>query len=335
MATNEQEAAGRMHRVLLVEDQPTLAQWVRDTLEEHADIAVTVCSQALQAVACARQLVPSLIIQDLLMPHLDGLALLALYRQTPELREVPVIVLSAISDVHEKSRAFSLGAADYMVKVPHAIELVARVRAHSHAYLLRRERDHLSGELQVTMAQLADSNVKLARVAREDGLTGLANRRAFDEALEQEWRRGIRDQKPLSLALIDIDFFKLYNDRYGHVRGDECLKAVAAAVAYKARRAADLAARYGGEEMALLLPATPAEGARAVAERVRAAVSALQMLHEGREDGEPLLTVSIGVATLLPSAEEQQRVVVEAADAALYQAKRRGRNRVLHAALDR
>lgn len=333
--TRPEQEVELTHRVLLVEDQATLAEWVRATLEQHADIIVTTCTQAALAVERARAVRPSLIIQDLLMPHADGFTLLGRYRKVPELEDVPVIVLSAISDVQEKQRAFALGAADYLVKVPHPIELVARVRAHSRAYLLRKERDALAGELAQTMRQLAESNVELARAARQDGLTGLANRRALDEALEAEWRRGLRDGKPLSFVLIDLDHFKLYNDRYGHVRGDECLRAVGDVIGATARRASDLAARYGGEELALLLPSTPAEGARAVAERLRARVAALGLPHEGRTDGSNRLSVSIGVATLVPSPDEQQRVLVEAADAALYQAKRRGRDRVVHAALDR
>jgi two-component system, chemotaxis family, response regulator WspR len=334
MEASDHPGTIRSHRVLLVEDQPTLAEWVRATLEEHSDIVVAVCSQAASAVARGCQFRPSVILQDLLMPQLDGFALLERYRKTAELSDVPVVVLSALADVQEKSRAFELGAADYMVKVPHAIELVARVRAHSRAFLLRREREQLAQTLRSTMAELAESNVALSRVAREDGLTQLANRRAFEESLDQEWRRGVRDQKPLSFVLIDIDYFKAYNDRYGHVRGDECLQQVARVVGQGARRASDLALRYGGEEFGLLLPNTPAEGARVVAERVREQVAKLELLHEGRPDGVRHVTASVGVATVIPNAQEQRGVVVEAADAALYQAKRRGRDRVLHGLLD-
>jgi two-component system chemotaxis family response regulator WspR len=322
------------HRVLLVEDQPTLVEWVRATLGSLGDIELSVCSDSRRALEQARTLLPTLILQDLVMPGLDGFALLALYRETPELADVPVLVLSSVADVDEKSRAFELGATDYMVNVPHPVELIARIRSQSRAHIMRQERQHLTSELQRTMDQLTESNVKLARVAREDGLTGLANRRALDEALESEWRRSARDQKVLSFALIDLDFFKLYNDRYGHVRGDECLKTVAVAVARRARRPADLVARYGGEEIALLLPAASDEGARAMAEGVRRAVESLQLPHEGRDDGCPWVTASVGVASCLPSLHDDAWSLVESADGALYQAKRRGRNRVVHAALD-
>jgi two-component system chemotaxis family response regulator WspR len=327
------EARG-VHRVLLVEDQVTLVEWVRATLAPHTDIALTVCSDSLRALEFAREIKPTLILQDLVMPHVDGFALLARYRADPELTDVPVIVLSSVADVLEKVRAFELGAADYLVKMPHPVELIARVRAQSRAHIMRKERDHLTSELQRTMAQLADSNVKLARAAREDALTGLANRRALDEHLHSEWRRSIREQIPLSFALIDLDFFKLYNDLYGHVRGDECLRTVATAVAGRARRPGDLVARYGGEEIGMLLPHTSEEGSRAVAEGLRRCIEALALPHGGRIDGEAHVTASVGVATLVPRVADDARTLIEAADGALYQAKRRGRNRVMHAVLD-
>lgn len=327
-------AASETHRVLLVEDGRSLAEWVSHTLAE-AGIAVTVCADSRAAVERATQLGPTLILQDLMMPQIGGFELLERYRALPALADVPVIVLSGISDVHEKCRAFELGAADYLVKIPHPIELVARVRAQSRAYLVRRERDELHRELQRTMQMLTESNLRLQRAAREDGLTGLANRRAFDEALEREWRRAQREQKPVSLALIDIDSFKLFNDHYGHLRGDTCLCSVASVVMSRARRPADLAARYGGEELALLLPGILAEGARAVGEGVRHRIAALELPHEARVDGVPWVTASVGVATLVPPADQDPSALIEAADHALYAAKRAGKNRVVHALLDR
>jgi two-component system chemotaxis family response regulator WspR len=326
--------ARAVHHVLLVEDQATLVEWVRATLAPHADIRLRVCSDSRSAVQFAREVKPTLILQDLVMPDVDGFALLAHYRADPELTDVPVIVLSSVADVLEKVRAFELGAADYLVKMPHPVEMIARVRAQSRAHIMRKERDHLTTELQRTMAQLADSNIKLARAAREDALTGLANRRALDEHLQSEWRRSVRDQLPLSFALIDLDYFKLYNDLYGHVRGDECLRTVATAIAGRARRPGDLVARYGGEEIGMLLPNTSEEGARAVGEGLRRVIEALALPHAGRIDSEAVVTASVGVATLVPRLADEARTLIEAADGALYQAKRRGRNRVVHASLD-
>ncbi len=179
--------------------------------------------------------------------------------------------------------------------------------------------------------QVAVLNRELARQANTDGLTGLANRRRFDEAVDQEWRRAAREETPVSLLMIDVDRFKLYNDRHGHQQGDACLRAVASAMAQVARRPADLTARYGGEEFAILLPGIDAQGAAALAGRVLAAVRAAGI---GHEDNTPpgVATVSIGTATAMPSTGVEAcgiAALVANADAALYEAKRGGRNRVV------
>lgn len=321
-------------RVLLVEDQPTLAEWVSSVLSEHDDMVLNICSSSRDAEQFAVQWGPTVILQDLVMPGMSGFDLLARYRAQASLHDVPVLVLTSIADVNEKVRAFELGAADYLVKLPHPVELVARVRAQSRAFQVRRERDHLTRELQLAMEMLFESNLKLARAAREDGLTGLGNRRGFDESLETEWRRAMRSEKPISLALIDLDFFKLYNDAYGHVRGDECLRTVATAVQGQARRSADHVARYGGEELCILLPETPEAGALQVAEGVRRAVLELALPHVARPDGLEWVTVSVGASTTVPKNREGALQLVEAADAALYAAKRRGKNTVVHTPLN-
>ena len=168
-------------------------------------------------------------------------------------------------------------------------------------------------------------------MARTDGLTGLANRRAFDDVFDQEWRRAEREGTSLSLLLLDIDRFKLFNDTYGHQAGDECLRLVAGAVAGALKRPGDLAARYGGEEIAVLLPTTDASGAATIAEVVRSAVQELALGHE-RNPPIGLLTASIGVATSTVAQRKTGAATPEllllAADQALYRAKESGRNRV-------
>jgi len=171
---------------------------------------------------------------------------------------------------------------------------------------------------------------KLNTLALTDGLTGLANRRAFDEALEREWKRTLREGSQMSLVLLDIDHFKDLNDSYGHQVGDDCLRAVAAAIK-GAVRASDLPARYGGDEIAVILPGADAAGAREVARKVRAAVEALHISHDGREEAGGWVTASVGVATALSrqgGTMQMPQSLLQAADNALYKAKHEGRNRV-------
>ena len=177
----------------------------------------------------------------------------------------------------------------------------------------------------VTEQKLAQT--ALERLATLDGLTGIANRRHFDERLQNEWSRASRANAPLSLIMADVDYFKRYNDTYGHQQGDECLKAVSAVLQRLAVRVSDLAARYGGEEFAVILPNTDLKGACEVAERIRAEVEAAALPHGGNEVA-PCVTLSLGVATLFPDAEGQSKTLVSQADQALYQAKKEGRNRV-------
>ena len=180
---------------------------------------------------------------------------------------------------------------------------------------------------------LEAANRILQTLAQEDGLTGLSNRRRFDELLDDEFRRARRQSLPLSVLLLDADHFKTYNDHYGHLAGDECLRQISGVIEGVLRRPGDHAARYGGEEFVVLLPATDATGALAVAEQLRQAVSALAIEHPGSP--ERIVTVSIGVSTLAPSSTaEQPDQLIAAADQALYRAKAEGRNRVVADAIE-
>lgn len=172
---------------------------------------------------------------------------------------------------------------------------------------------------------------ELERLATCDGLTGVANRRSFDTVLNTECRRVSREARSLSLLMIDVDFFKRYNDAYGHLAGDECLRQVAEAMRRVTQRASDTVARYGGEEFAILLPATEPDGAVIVAERIRAAVESLKLPHAQSDVG-PYVTVSIGVGSVDASQSAPPTNLIAAADSALYQAKREGRNRVVGSA---
>lgn len=185
---------------------------------------------------------------------------------------------------------------------------------------------------QKTEDELRDANLKLGQIAHMDALTLLANRRQFDEIMAREWRRAIREQTPLSLIMLDIDRFKAFNDLYGHLAGDECLRAVATALTPIVRRPGDLVARYGGEEFALILPVTEAAGADTIARNVRAAIAALGLIHAGNPACGSVVTASLGVSTVYPQAgtvHDAWLDLIAETDGLLYEAKRTGRNRVV------
>jgi two-component system, chemotaxis family, response regulator WspR len=314
--------------VLLVDDQAMIGEAVRRALSTDENIGFHYCSDPEKAVQAAELTRPTVILQDLVMPGTDGLTLVRKYRSIPLLRDVPIIVLSTKEEPAVKSASFTAGANDYLVKLPDTIELIARVRYHSRSYINLQQRDAAYRALRRSQQQLLETNLELQRLTHSDGLTGLSNRRYFDEYLAAEWRRAERDRTELGLLMIDVDNFKSYNDTYGHVRGDEVLKRVATTLQHVANRPADLAARFGGEEFAIVLPAASSGGVRLLGERVRREIEALALVHEGSSTG-PVLTISVGGTSAQPEPGALATRLVEAADRALYQAKREGRNRVV------
>ncbi|NGZ88222.1 diguanylate cyclase [Duganella aceris] len=319
-------------RVLLVDDQLIIVEAVRRMLSDQSDIEFHYVTDATKAFDTAAQLQPTVILQDLVMPSIDGFGLIALYRDDEALRNVPVIVLSAKEDPKLKAHSFATGANDYMVKLPDKLELLARVRYHSAAHISRLQRDQAFRFLRESQKQLADANIELQKLAALDGLTGIANRRRFDDTMRIEWQRGQRDKKPLTLLLCDVDFFKMYNDSFGHLAGDLCLKKVAAVLTEHLKRPADLAARYGGEEFAIILPETQLTGALIVAESCRRHLEQLAIENPQANTELSSVTMSIGVASMVPSPASNVEELIQQADRALYAAKRGGRNRVVNAA---
>lgn len=313
--------------VLLVDDQAMIGEAVRRGLAHEENIDFHFCADPHQAVAQAMRIKPTVILQDLIMPGLDGLTLVREYRNNPVTQDIPIIVLSTKEDPLVKSAAFAAGANDYLVKLPDNIELVARIRYHSRSYLTLLQRDEAYRALRVSQQQLLDTNLMLQRLMNSDGLTGLSNRRHFDEYLELEWRRAMREQQQLSLLMIDVDYFKAYNDSFGHLAGDEALRQVAEAIRGSCSRPTDLPARYGGEEFALVLPNTSPGGARLIAEKLRQTVLALNIPHIAPQP-DAHLSVSIGLATLTPGIGSYSRQLISAADKGLYLAKNNGRNQV-------
>jgi two-component system chemotaxis family response regulator WspR len=313
--------------VLLVDDQPMIAEAIRRALQGEEDIEMHYCSDPTQAVKIANEIHPTVILQDLVMPEIDGLMMVRFFRANKTTSQVPIIVLSTKEEPEIKSQAFSLGAYDYLVKLPDKIELIARIRHHSKAYINQKERDEAFRALQESQRKLAAANKELEKLSSLDGLTGIPNRRKFDEVLKREWHRAMRNNSPLSLIMLDIDFFKLYNDNYGHQGGDDCLKQVAGILNNVLQRETDTIARYGGEEFSAILPDTDVEGARAIGEAMRTSIQEKKIPHAMSKVSD-YVSISVGVGTIIPPRNSDPEILIAVADQVLYLAKEEGRNQV-------
>ena len=270
---------------------------------------------------------PELVLSDIQMPGIDGVELCRQLKANAQTAEIPVILFTGVDDDDTIDAAFIAGAADYLAKPPRRSELTARLRSAltlKAALDRRREREQ---DLVRIAGKLEAANEKLRQLSMIDGLTGIANRRMFDETLDREWKRCQRADQWIGLLMADIDDFKAYNDNCGHLQGDLCLKAVAAAIEYALKRPSDFAARYGGEEMVVLLPETDKEGALQVAQSVQASIAALNLSHPASRVSDKI-TVSIGVAAFRPDSELVSTHLINAADGALYAAKAEGRDRI-------
>jgi two-component system, chemotaxis family, response regulator WspR len=314
--------------VLLVDDQPMVGEAVRRALLNESGVEFRYCNDPHEAVGLAKEVKPTVILQDLVMPGVDGIDLVRRYRADKATSGIPIIVLSTMEEPRVKSDAFKAGANDYLVKLPDQIELIARIRYHSMAYLTQRQRDDAYSALHESQQKLLETNRELQRLTNSDGLTGLSNRRYFNECIDTEWKRAVRAQSPLSILMVDVDHFKLYNDTYGHLAGDDVLKTVAQTIASNFRRPTDLAARYGGEEFSVILPGTASDELQVIAEKLCRSVEALNLPHSASLTG-TVVTISVGGATMVPRRDETFAALIEAADKALYKAKRTGRNRAV------
>jgi len=313
--------------VLLVDDQAMIAEAVRRALSSEKDIEFHYCQDPTKAIKLAADINATVLLQDLVMPDIDGLMMVRYFRVNKATAKIPIIVLSTKEEASIKSEAFKLGANDYMVKLPDKIEMIARIRYHSQAYITQLERDEAFKALEESKTKLAEANRTLQKLSSLDGLTGIANRRSFDEILQKEWSRAMRAQKSIGLVMLDIDFFKLYNDHYGHQGGDDCLKKVATGLEAAIHRETDFLARYGGEEFSAVLPDTDLKGSVKVAEEMRLAVKDLALKHAASKVTD-IVSISIGVSAVIPLQGMNQEIVIAAADQALYKAKEDGRDRV-------
>lgn len=297
--------------VLVIDDAPYVREDVtRALVAMDPTLQVLCANDGLRGLVLLKQEPIDLVLCDVVMPNVDGFKLLKLVRDQSAFDDVPIILLTGEEHVREKVRGFALGAADYVTKPFDHEELCARVRVHLKVRALK--------------AELKEKNARLETLVREDPLTGLKNRRAFDELLLHHFQQAERYRAPLALAMVDIDHFKLINDRFGHPVGDKILRAVAQLLVATAR-VQDVVVRYGGEEFAILMPHTDVPGALLAAERHRKRVASLDATEW---DGPSSLTASFGVAAAPRADVVRAEGLVERADAALYRAKARGRNAV-------
>ncbi len=320
--------------ILIIDDSPDDRLLLQSILEStgYGDVYVADSARAAFQLlgidqSGSRPLSVDLILMDIMMPEMDGIEAVRQIKAVDQFREIPIIMVTAKSDPVDLQLAFAAGAMDFICKPLNKVELLTRVRSVLRLVHEINRRKARETELLEVMRQLEEANHMLLRLSRLDGLTGVTNRRQFDDYLDQEWRRALRENMPLSLVMLDIDGFKDYNDAHGHQAGDECLKQVAGAISRALNRPGDLVARYGGDEFVMILPGTPAEGAMRVAETMREKVQSLGLSRSNHSLKE-CVTISLGVATLYPSRDTSPSILVAAADQALYQAKQSGRNRV-------
>jgi diguanylate cyclase (GGDEF)-like protein len=253
---------------------------------------------------------------------------------------IPVIFISALGQTTEKIKGFEAGGADYITKPFQAEEVLVRVKyqlllqdmqeqLQRQNLLLEHQNSLLQKEIdrrKRTEIALAQANYRFRQLASKDGLTGLANRREFDQYLEQEWEKSIQNKREISLILCDVDQFKNYNDTYGHPAGDGCLAQIAEAISRAVKRPQDLVARYGGEEFVLVLPNTSVDGAVQVVKDIQKEVRSKQISHR-TSAVDQYITLSLGICTMLATPQRSSIDLLSAADQALYQAKQSGRNR--------
>ncbi|MCL2627994.1 MAG: diguanylate cyclase [Oscillospiraceae bacterium] len=291
-------------KILIVEDSKLNQEILRNILQK--DYKLDFAIDGTVALDKVKKAPPDIILLDLILPGMDGFGILTELKKCDSTRSIPVIIITGRSDPEEEAKGLNLGAVDYITKPFHAVVVNARV------------------ETQVKILKQMRIIEKFGFI---DTLTNIPNRRHFDQTFIKEWNRAKREKKPISIVMIDVDHFKMYNDTHGHQQGDVALQTVAGTVTSSLKRTADIAARWGGEEFAVLLPNTTLEGAMHIAEEIRSNIEASD-IPCGKGGKSHKITISMGVAQTLPDKDASIAELILQADRALYKAKDTGRNKV-------
>jgi diguanylate cyclase (GGDEF)-like protein len=292
-------------RVLIVDDVSENIRILAQVLKPVCKVSFAVSGKEALDLAMGGEPI-DLVLLDIMMPEMDGYEVCRQLKADERTCNIPVIFITAMDEEEDETQGLESGAVDYITKPFSEAIVRARVRTHLE---LKRHRDILEN------------------LSSLDGLTGIPNRRRFDECVETAWRNGLREASPLSIIMIDIDYFGAFNNTYNHLAGDDCLKRVAKTLQACLRRPTDFAARYGGEEFSVVLPGTDLEGALHIAESIRKAVEDLRIAH-GASPVSDWVTVSQGVATMLPFREGSVSFLIKGSDSVLFEAKKAGRNRI-------
>ena len=305
-------------KILVVDDIP-LNRKLEKTYLESVGYQVVLANDGIEALQQVDEETPDLILLDVMMPKMNGFQVCRRLKNTEDTRFIPIIMVTALNEIEDKVKGVEAGADDFISKPFNKLELLARVKS-----LLRIK--HLHDELELKIAELEVAQSKLLQLAITDGLTGLYNYRYFKEQLSQEVIRAKRHNANISIAMIDIDFFKNYNDTHGHPAGDLVLKKIADLLHNNIRKI-DVAARYGGEEFSLVLVETDKQAASFVANKIKNLIEEQKFDYEETQPNGKL-TISMGIATFPDDAITPDELVNKA-DQRLYRAKKAGRNRVV------
>lgn len=322
---NTSSETGHKRVILVVDDSHTMQEVLREHLNS-AGYEMCGATNARECLAILGSRKIDLVLLDIVLPDIDGLSIVKKIRSSSHYGGIPVIMLTARDAEDDIVRALEYGADDYVSKPPSFKVLLARVKTQIARKQAEEDLLEQNSRLNNTNLELISANERIETISRTDALTAISNRRHFEQVYTDEWNRALRSGSEIAVLMIDIDFFKLYNDTLGHAEGDKALQIVAGVIRSCFHRTGEIAARYGGEEFIALLPGSCEKDTLAVCETIHKKLHEKNIIHP-RSSVNRLLTISIGAAILIPRREISPEILLHQADTALYQAKNSGKNK--------